>query len=57
MVMKVLSLYVTKQNLLIAQDLWQVYYQILLIVLQKEFLKLIGNDMIAFLNMKVLRRI
>ena len=36
---------------------WQVYYQILLIVLQKKFLKLTGNDMVPFLNVKVLRKI
>ena len=40
MVMKVLSLYLTKQNLLIVQDLWQLHYQILLITSQKEFTKL-----------------
>ena len=33
--------------LLKAQDLWQAYYQILLMILLKEFIKLIANmDMI-----------
>ena len=40
MVMKVFSLYLTKQNLLRVQDLRQVNYQISLIVSQKEFIKL-----------------
>ena len=32
--------YLTKYNLLIAQGLWQAHYQILLIILLKEFIKL-----------------
>ena len=33
-------LYLTGYNLLIVQDLWQAQYQILLILLLKEFIKL-----------------
>ena len=41
--------YLTNYNLLmIVQDLWQAYYQILLIILLKEFIKLNANmDMIT----------
>ena len=46
-----------EENLLIVQDLWQVHYQILLIISQKEFMKLNVNIVIVFLNMKVLRTI
>ena len=42
-----------KINLLIVQDLWQVPYQILLIISQMEFIKLNGKIAIVFLNMKV----
>ena len=55
--MKVLSLYLTKQNLLIAQDLWQVHHQILLIISQNKFIKLSVKTVIVFLNMKVSRTI
>ena len=34
------KIYVAYYNLLIAQDLWQVYYQILLIIFQKDFIEL-----------------
>ena len=34
------TLYLTDYNLLIAQDLWQTYYQVSLIILLKEFIKL-----------------
>ena len=57
MVMKVLQLYLTKQNFLIVQDLWQVHYQILLIISHKESMKLNVKIVIAFLNMKVSRTI
>ena len=53
--MKVLSLCLKKQNLLIVQDLWQVQYQIFLIISQKEFIKLSVKVGIVFLNMKVSR--
>ena len=35
--------YPTNYNLLIAHDLWQAHYQILLIILLKEFIKLNEN--------------
>ena len=35
--------YFTNYDLLIAQDLWKAYYQILLIILLKEFIKLNEN--------------
>ena len=37
---KVQNMYLTNYNLLIAQDLWQVHYQILPIIFLKEFIKL-----------------
>ena len=37
---KLQNLYLTDYNLLTAQDLWQAHYQILLIILLKEFRKL-----------------
>ena len=37
---KLQKLYLTDYNLLTAQDSWQVHYQILLIILLKEFIKL-----------------
>ena len=40
---KLKKLYLTYYNLLIAQDLWQVLYQILLIIFLKEFIKLNVN--------------
>ena len=46
-----------KINLLIVQDLWQVHYQILLIISQNEFTKLNVKIVIVFLNMKVSRTI
>ena len=55
MVMKVLSLYLTKQNSLIVQDLWQIHYQVMSIISQEEFTKLNVKIAIVFLNMKVLR--
>ena len=36
--------YLRDYNLLIAQNLWQAHYQILLIILWKEFVKLNVND-------------
>ena len=50
----VASIYPTKQNLLIVQDLWQAYYQILLIIWQNELVKELDiKILIVFLNMKV----
>ena len=36
---KLQKIYLTKYNLLIAQDLWQANYQILLIIFLKEFIE------------------
>ena len=36
---KLQKIYLTYQNLLIAQDLWQAHYQILSIIFLKEFIK------------------
>ena len=44
-----------KKNLLIVQDIWQVHYQILLIISQSEFMKLNVKIAIFFLNMKLSR--
>ena len=50
----VASIYPTKQNLLIVQDLWHAYYQILLIIWQNELVKELDiKILIVFLNMKV----
>ena len=47
-------LYNKDNNLvLIVQDLWQVHYQILLIISQKESTKLNVKIVVVFLNMKV----
>ena len=40
-------------NLLIAQDLWQGHYQILLITFLKEFIELNVNSNIAIKNVKL----
>ena len=43
---KLLKPYPTNYNFLIAEDLWQAHYQILLIILLKEFIKLnVNTDM------------
>ena len=60
MIMKVLSLHITNKNLLTVQSLWHVNYQILLIISQKELikLKLINvNIAVVFFNMKVSRTV
>ena len=46
---------ITIYNLLIVQDLWQVHYEILLVISQKEFTRLNVKIVIVFLNMKMLR--
>ena len=43
----------TDYNLLIAQDLWQAHYQILLIIFLKEFIKLIVNTDKMIKNVKL----
>ena len=45
--------YLTDYNLLIAQDLWQGHYQILLIILLKEFIKFNVNTNMMIKNLKV----
>ena len=40
---KLQKTYLTNCNLLLAQDLWQAYYQILSILFLKELIKLIEN--------------
>ena len=46
--MNILYQYLKKLNLLKSQDLWQVLYQILLMILWKEFTKLICKDCNCF---------
>ena len=45
--------YSSDYNLLIAQDLWQVHYQALLIILLKEFIKSNENLNTMIKNMKL----
>ena len=40
---KLQKIYVTQNNLLIAQDLWQAHYKILSIIFLKEFIELNVN--------------
>ena len=43
---KLQKIYLTYNNLLIAQDLWQAHYQILSIIFLKEFIELnVNTDM------------
>ena len=46
------NIYPTYYNLLIAEDLWQVFYQILLIIFLKEFVKLNVNTDTMIRNVK-----
>ena len=46
------NIYPTYYNLLIAEDLWQVFYQILLIIFLKEFVKLNVNTDMMIRNVK-----
>ena len=46
-------MYPTDYNLMIAQDLWQAYYQFLLIILVKEFIKLNENTDMIIRNLKL----
>ena len=50
--MKLQKIYLTYYNLLIAQDLWQVHYQILLNILLKEFIVLNINSDMTIKNVK-----
>ena len=47
------NLYLTDDNLLKVQDLWQAHYQILLIILWNEFKKLNGNANTMIKNVKL----
>ena len=49
---KLQNLYSTGKNVLIRQDLWQAIYQILLIILLKEFIKL--NNMSKYAQIRPL---
>ena len=46
-------MYPTDYNLMIAQDLWQAYYQFLLIILLKKFIKLNENTDMIIRNLKL----
>ena len=46
-------MYPTDYNLMIAQDLWQAYYQFLVIILLKEFIKLYENTDMIIRNLKL----
>ena len=50
---KLLKIYLTYYNLLIAQDLWQDHYQILSVIFLKEFVKLNVNIDTMIKNMKI----
>ena len=50
---KLQKIYLTYYNLLIAQDLWQAHYQILLIIFLKEFVKLNVNTDTRMKNLKL----
>ena len=49
---KIQKIYLTYDNLLIAQDLWQAHYQILSIIFLKEFTKLTVNSDTISKNVK-----
>ena len=49
---KLQKIYLSCYNLLIAQDLWQVHYQILSIIFLKEFIELNINSDTVIKNMK-----
>ena len=44
-----------KENLLIVEDLWQLIYQILLVISEKEFTRLNVKIVIVFFKMKASR--
>ena len=55
MAVKVLQLKFMKENLLIAHDLWQLNYQMLVIISQQKFTKLNIQIVAVFLYLKVSR--
>ena len=50
---KLQNIYLTYYNLLIAQDIWQFQYQILSLIVPKEFIKLNGNMDAKIQNVKL----
>ena len=50
---KLQKTYLTNYNLLIAQDLWQAHYQVLLIILLEKFIKLNVNTNTLIKNVKL----
>ena len=50
---KLQKIYLTYYNLLIAQDLWQAYYQILPIIFLIKFTELNGNTNMMTKNVKL----
>ena len=50
---KLQKIYLIFYNLLIAQDLWQAYYQILSIIFLKEFMELNVNADMVIKNVKL----
>ena len=50
---KLQKIYLTYYNLLIAQDLWQVHYQILSIIFLKEFIELNVNMDMMIKNVRL----
>ena len=50
---KIQKPYLTDYNLLVVQDLWQAHYQILLIILLSEFIKLNVNTNTMMKNVKL----
>ena len=50
---KLQKTYLTDYNLLIAQDLWQTHYKILLMIFLKEFIKLNVNMDTMIKNVKL----
>ena len=50
---KIQKPYLTDYNLLVVQDLWQAHYQILLIILLSEFIKLNVNTNTMIKNVKL----
>ena len=50
---KLQKMYVTYYSLLIAQDLWQILYQILSIIVLKKFIELNVNTNMMIKNLKL----
>ena len=52
---KLQKIYLTFYILLIAQDLWQAHYQILLIIYLKDFIELNANSNTMIKNVKLVK--